>query len=113
MPVFEFRCAQCSSRFARLVGMTADSSEPSCPRCGSRELEKLISRFARLRSEDEVLDELEDSALSADIDDPASVHRWMREVGRQLDDGEEDGFEEFLEETEREMIDGSGDEDVD
>ena len=89
--------------------MTADSSEPACPKCGSRDLDRLVSRFSRLRGEDEVLDDLEDSALSTDPNDPGSVRRWMREMGRQLD--EEDGaeFEEFMDETERDIAEGTGD----
>lgn len=109
MPLFEFRCARCSKRFAQLIGVTADSSEPACPKCGSRDVDRLISRFSRLRGEDEVLDDLEDSALSTDIDDPGSVHRWMREMGRQLDDEDGAEFEEFMDETERGIVDDTDD----
>lgn len=109
MPIFEFLCPQCARKFAQLVGVTADSSEPTCPECGSRDVTKLVSRFFRLRGEDEVLNDLEDTALSTDMDDPGSVRRWMREMGRQLDEDGDVDFDEFMEEAERETVD-DGDE---
>ena len=43
MPLFDFRCLGCDSRFELLVrGATA----PSCPSCGSTSLEKQLSSFA-------------------------------------------------------------------
>lgn len=109
MPLFEYRCSNCSSKFAKLVGMTADSSDPVCPKCGSADVSKLISRFTRIRSEDDVLESLEDSALSADMSDPKSARKWMEEMGKGL--GEEAGEDmgEYMDEAERELYDG-GDE---
>jgi len=85
--------------------MTADSREPMCPKCGSSNANKLVSRFHRARSEDDRLDAFEDAALAAG-DDPASMSRLMREMGKELgEDGEED-IDEYLEEAEREVYDG-------
>lgn len=98
---------KCKKKFSLLVGVTAESSDPACPRCGSVEIKKLISRFSRLRDEDAMLDSLEDAALSAG-DDPKAMRRLMREMGKELgEDGEED-FEELLDEAEREMYDEEG-----
>jgi putative FmdB family regulatory protein len=109
MPVFEYRCSDCGARFSQLVGMTADSREPRCPKCGSANARKLISRFSRSRSEDDRLDSFEDAALAAG-DDPAAMSKLMREMGRELgEDGEED-MDEYLEEAEKEMYDGENDE---
>lgn len=107
MPLFEFRCSSCRAKFTQLIGMTADSRDPSCPKCGGTEVTKLVSRFMRLRSDDERLDSFEDVALTADPDDPRAMSRLMREMGREIadEDGEED-FEEFIDEAEREMYDG-------
>ncbi|MHB9037044.1 MAG: FmdB family zinc ribbon protein [Armatimonadota bacterium] len=106
MPLFEYRCSGCGKKFTHLVGMTADSTDPKCPKCGCAEATKLISRFSRLRSEDEKLGALEESALSSNLEDPRSASRFMREMGRELaEDGEED-FDEFVEEAEREIYDG-------
>lgn len=40
MPLYEFVCRDCRSEFELLV---RGSEEPQCPRCESRELEKLLS----------------------------------------------------------------------
>ncbi len=108
MPMYEFRCSECNHKFSQLVGMTADSRSPSCPKCGSGDAVRLISRFCRIRSEDDVLDAFEDSAMGADMDDPKSATRWISEMGKEM--GEEFGedFDEYMEEAEREMFDGEG-----
>ena len=107
MPLFEFRCVSCKRRFTKLLGMTADSAPPVCPRCGSGDVKKLISRFSRVRSEDQVLDSLEDAAMSSDTGDPRNARKWMKEVGSQLADDGEDDVGEMMEEAEREMFDGA------
>lgn len=44
MPIFEYRCGDCSSRFEKIVFRETEALE--CPACGSRHLEKQISSFA-------------------------------------------------------------------
>ncbi|MDH7602737.1 MAG: zinc ribbon domain-containing protein [Armatimonadota bacterium] len=102
MPIYEYRCTKCRKKFSVLVGVTADSREPACPRCGSDEIRKLISRFSRLKDEDAILDDLEDAAYSAG-DDPRAVRKLMREMGKELGEDADEDFEELLDEAEREM----------
>lgn len=104
MPLYDYRCSECRKRFTLLVGMTADSKPPACPACGSLEVRKLISRFSRIKGDDERLDDFEDAALAAE-DDPRAMRKLMREMGKELgEDGEED-LEELMEEAEEEMYD--------
>ena len=98
MPIFEFKCVQCGKKFSQLIGMTADSSEPACPKCASTDLVKLVSRFSRPRSEEERLDSLEDAALSGDMDDPANARRWANEMGDEMGEDIGEDFGECLEE---------------
>ena len=44
MPIFEYACRNCGTEFEALVLPT--TPPPSCPKCQSVELEKLISRPA-------------------------------------------------------------------
>jgi putative FmdB family regulatory protein len=44
MPIFEYACKQCGKEFEALVLKT--TPEPSCPKCKSVDLEKLISKPA-------------------------------------------------------------------
>ena len=84
MPLFEFRCEACAKRFTFLTGVIAENSEPSCPRCGSVQLKKLISRVARGRSEDDRMDALADKLDGTDMDDPRDLRRFAREMGREM-----------------------------
>jgi putative FmdB family regulatory protein len=43
MPIYEYECRGCGSRFEKIVYA---STEPSCPSCSSTELERLLSTFA-------------------------------------------------------------------
>ena len=108
MPIFEYRCSGCKTKFSQLVGMTADSHEPKCPKCGSADVHKLISRFSRMRSEGDQLDAFEDAAISAG-DDPAAMSKLMAEMGKQIGEDGEDGIDEYVEEAQREIYDGQSD----
>lgn len=48
MPLFEYRCDKCETKFALLEGVTAEKPKRVCPKCGGRKLTKLISRPARI-----------------------------------------------------------------
>lgn len=46
MPLYEYRCSSCGSRFEVLRRMGQGSEGLSCPRCGQAEVEKEYSTFA-------------------------------------------------------------------
>ena len=43
MPLFEYRCLACDSRFELLI---RGSDVPACPSCGATSLERTLSLFA-------------------------------------------------------------------
>lgn len=45
MPIYEYRCLECGEKFEKLVRFSTPVSEIKCPKCGGREVEKLISNF--------------------------------------------------------------------
>jgi putative FmdB family regulatory protein len=108
MPIFEYRCGDCRRRFSFLVGVVAGGPEPSCPRCGSREIAKLISRFAVARSEDDLLDSMADPDKVGDLEDPRAMAKWMKQVGREMGEDMGDDFDELVEEAVREEEEGGG-----
>lgn len=98
MPLFEYRCADCRRKFTLLEGMTAEAPERRCTHCGSERVEKLISRFARGRSEDERVDEIADNLESiGEPDSPSEMRRMMREMGKAMDEDMADDMEEMFE----------------
>lgn len=44
MPVYEFECEECGTRFDELVA--ADASSPPCPACASLKVRRLLSQVA-------------------------------------------------------------------
>lgn len=111
MPIFEYSCTACRlPKFAALVGVSMHATPPVCPRCGSGELTKLVSRFRRLRSEDAALDDLTDMADTMDPDDPKAIRRLVKEMsGSMGEGGGEEDFEAMMEEAmDEEAGGGSG-----
>ncbi|MBN1484032.1 MAG: zinc ribbon domain-containing protein [Chloroflexia bacterium] len=102
MPIYEYRCPSCRGRFSKLVLRVGQPDEVRCPRCGSTEVERLISRFSTVRSEEEHLESLADPAALADVDenDPQSVARWARRMKRSLGDEMGDEMDELIAEIE-------------
>lgn len=46
MPIYEYRCADCEEKFSRLQSIGAGSTGVQCPKCGSHQVERLLSSFA-------------------------------------------------------------------
>jgi len=74
MPIYEYRCNDCEHEFATLEGVVA-CEETACPKCGSRNLKRLISRFAVVKSESSESD-LDESDLG---DEPGDELEGMPE----------------------------------
>ncbi|HUV03787.1 MAG TPA: zinc ribbon domain-containing protein [Armatimonadota bacterium] len=45
MPVYEFECLKCRTRFEKLCGMGAGVAGVCCPSCQSSDVKRLISSF--------------------------------------------------------------------
>jgi hypothetical protein len=58
---------------------------------------KQASRFARLRSEEDALESLADPNQIGDMDDPSTIRRWAKEVGKGLGEDLGDDFDEMIE----------------
>ena len=89
MPIYEYRCNACGGSFAFLYGVSRDSRDPTCPMCQGKNLSRLISRVARVRSEESMLEDLADPAKIGDFEDPRHLAQWAKNMGSAL--GEEAG----------------------
>ena len=98
MPVYEFVCGECGRKFRKLVGVVAQNAPPACPRCQSTDLNRQISRFARVRSEEAAMDSLaEDMENLGDSDDPKTMRRMMRDVTAAMGEDMDGDIEQMLE----------------
>jgi len=46
MPIYEYRCEDCGTKFEKLVRRTADVPGIECPSCGKKHLKQELSTFA-------------------------------------------------------------------
>jgi putative FmdB family regulatory protein len=111
MPIYEFLCKKCGRKMSFLV-MSAASFQPVCKYCKGEELEQLFSRFAMPKSEESRLESLADPSSFSGLDenDPGSVARWMKKMGKELgeDFGGED-IDQLAEEAAQEAAGGGPD----
>jgi putative FmdB family regulatory protein len=46
MPIYEYRCQDCQTRFEKLLLRAADAAELACPTCGRQRLTQELSVFS-------------------------------------------------------------------
>ena len=53
MPVYEYRCRDCNTRFDTLVKSAGAATEVSCEHCASSNVRRLVSSFAMVGGYDD------------------------------------------------------------
>lgn len=86
MPIYEYACPKCRVIFNFFSKRINPDREPVCPRCGNKEMKKLMSRFATPRGlkEPSKTDDADEGPPMPDLDDPR-VERTMRELERDIE----------------------------
>lgn len=46
MPIYEYACEDCGTKFEKLIRRESDVAELACPSCGEKRLEQQLSTFA-------------------------------------------------------------------
>ncbi len=108
MPIYEYACSQCNGRFQKLVAGFHSSAAINCPRCGSAEVRKAVSRFAVMQSEEARLESLADPSAFGGLDenDPASIARWAKKMGLAMGEDAGDDWEQVVDEMVEEELSG-------
>lgn len=99
MPLFEYICGDCTKKFSRLMGVVSELQQERCSYCGSKNVRRLISRFATIRSEDELMESIADPSKIGDPDDPKQIQSWMKQLGREMREDLGDDFDEVMAEA--------------
>jgi len=86
MPVYEYRCEnkKCRRKVSVLVRGFSGPGEVTCNFCGGRELTRLFSTFATVRTDQDIYgDILDDSTLVNRMmqNDPTAMVEWSRRMG--------------------------------
>ena len=107
MPIYEYECGDCRRRVSLLVLRPSTAPAPACPRCGGSDLSRVMSRFATVKSEEARLDALADPSSLGDLDenDPTSVARFMKKMGREFGEDMGEDFDAAVDEA---MAEGDG-----
>ncbi|HEY1850696.1 MAG TPA: zinc ribbon domain-containing protein [Candidatus Binataceae bacterium] len=103
MPIYEYECEKCHRRSSVLTLRVSAKVAAKCQHCGAAKLRRLMSRFAMPRSDEARMDAMADPSNLGGLDenDPKSLARAMRKMGREMGDefaGPE--FEEAVSEME-------------
>jgi putative FmdB family regulatory protein len=109
VPIYEYHCQDCRRRVSLLIRSISNPGIPTCPRCGGQALDRLMSRFARPRSEDARLDALADPSSLGGLDesDPASVARWAKKMGKEMGEDLGEDFDQMVDEAMDEEASGA------
>lgn len=101
MPIYEYRCQDCQRVSSFLILNLNDPFTPVCESCGSRSLERILSRVHVRLSEDTRLERLADPAQWAGMDDqdPKSVARMLKKMGQELGEDFPGEVEQIVEEA--------------
>lgn len=87
MPIYEYYCPPCHTIYSFLARSMQVPAPPPCPKCGKRQLEKKISRFAISRG----LSEPTSEADPFENLDESKMEQLMEEMAPHMDgDGPED-----------------------
>jgi putative FmdB family regulatory protein len=88
MPIYEYECEKCHRRSSVLTLRVSAKIAVKCDHCGAKRMRRLMSRFAMPRSEEARMEALGDPSTLGDLDenDPKSVARVMRKMGREMGD---------------------------
>lgn len=107
MPIYEYACLKCKRKMSFLVHTPA-TFQPVCKHCKSNELEQLYSRFAMPKSEERRLESLADPTSFSGLDenDPGSVARWMKKMGKEMGEDLGGDIDQLAEEAAQEVAAG-------
>jgi len=101
MPIYEYRCEDCGRVSSFIVLNIRNPFHPKCPRCQGEKMTKLISRVARVRSEESRLESLADPSKLGGLDekDPVSMARFMKRMGKELGEDAGEDVDSLIEEA--------------
>lgn len=88
MPIYEYVCRTCKKRSSQLVLNYRLALLPPCSHCGSHDMDRIMSRFAALKSEEARLESLTESTDLDRLDegDPESMARFMQKMKNEMGD---------------------------
>jgi putative FmdB family regulatory protein len=98
VPIYEFACNACGRQSSVFVRRMNAEINPTCQFCNGRDLRRLVSRFAVVRSAESSFDDGDLDGL--DENDPQAMARWARRMGEEMGEDLGPDFDAELERME-------------
>ena len=107
MPIYEYRCRECRQLNQVFIRSSSAAVAPKCARCGSDRLDKAVSRFSVVQSDEARLERMADPSFLGDVDedDPKSVAKWARRLGSEMGEDLGPEFDEVIDQVESGQMD--------
>lgn len=87
MPIFEYRCKSCKRIYESLIMSSRGEKDRSCPYCGSRKGERLVSAVSLVRSPSQKHRDRMQALSKVDPAKPQEVARHLKKHGSFRGDG--------------------------
>ncbi|MDD3581256.1 MAG: zinc ribbon domain-containing protein [Desulfobacca sp.] len=102
MPIYEYQCQKCKRISDFLILNRDEAFAPVCPRCGSQQMVRVMSRFRARLSEETRMERLADPARFSGLDenDPRSMAKFLKKMGQEMgEDISSDEVDQMVEEA--------------
>ncbi len=88
MPIYEYQCSACKRVSSFLLLRATEQVEPYCKDCGNKHVTRILSRVSVIKDEEKRIERLLDPSRFSglDEDDPGSIERTIKKLGRELGD---------------------------
>jgi len=108
MPIYEYECKKCGKRMSFLIFNLEKAKDLECKFCKNKELNRLVSRFATVKSEESRLESMADPSKLAGLDekDPKSIAKWMKRMGKEMGEDVGEDFDQAVDEAMEEAAKG-------
>ena len=103
MPLYEYRCLDCKSRFDVFMTYTEYGTKAvGCKHCGSQHVTRKIGRIRISKSEENRLEDFSDAySLEGLEDDPVALGKMMRKMSGELGEDMPPEFDEVVDRLEK------------
>lgn len=107
MPIYDYTCLTCKKRFDVFMTYSEYGARAvTCTHCGSTDVRRRVPRVRVAKSEESRMESLagdfaDPSALAGLEDDPQSLGRVMRKMGRELGEEMPPEFDEVVKRLEK------------
>ncbi len=89
MPVYEYNCKGCKRKVSVYVKRFEDASSAICPKCGSKDMQRLFSTFSVKKTYMDIYEDiLSDRQLEKGLmrGDPKAMSAWNRKMTMGMED---------------------------